>query len=145
MAEKTLTSANAIFLLGITGLFDVPVQLQGFAAEDIFDAEGVDTAETVMGVDGKLSAGWVPSIKKIGVTIQADSDSIDFFERWYAAQRAVRETYFGFGSIYLRSTQKKYNLVRVVLKNYKPLPDAKKILQSRKFMLDCQEIEPSAI
>lgn len=145
MAEKTLTSANAVFLLGINGLFATPVQLQGFAAEDIFDAEGVDTAETVMGVDGKLSAGWVPSIKKIGISIQADSDTIDFFEQWYAAQVAVRETYFGFGSIYLRATQKKYNLVRVVLRNYKPLPDAKKILQSRKFMLDCQDIVASPI
>jgi len=145
MAEKTITSANAILLLGVTGLFDIALQMQGFTAEDIFDAEGIDTAETVMGVDARLSAGWVATTKKMSISLQADSDSVDFFERWYSAERSVREKYFGFGSIYLRSVQKKYNLVRVVLKNYKPLPDGKKVLQGRKFMLEMQDIEPSAI
>lgn len=145
MADKTLTSANSIILIGVKGLFNVPVQLQDFAAEDIFDAEGIDTAETMMGVDGKLSAGFVFSTAKLGITLQADSDSNDFFEQWYAAQRAVREVYFGFGTVFLRSTQRKYNLSRAVLKNYKPLPDGKRVLQPRKFMLEIQNIDPAAI
>lgn len=142
---KSLTSANAIILLSVPGLISTPQQLQGFAAEDIFDADAIDVAETVMGADGKMSAGWVPSIKVLNVTLQADSDSVDLFEQWYAAQVAVREIYFGAGSVYLRATQRKYQLVKIALKNYKPLPDGKKILQSRKFALHMEDITSAAI
>ena len=56
---SSITSANAIFLLSISGLYSVPQQLQGFAADDIFDVSGVSPGEVMMGVDGKLSGGFV--------------------------------------------------------------------------------------
>ena len=51
---KTLTAANSVILLTIPSLFPVAQQLQGFSAEDVFDTDQLDTAETMMGVDGKL-------------------------------------------------------------------------------------------
>ncbi len=145
MAEKSLTSANSILMLGVVGLFDTPVQIQGFAAEDIFDADAIDAAEFQMGVDGKLSGGWIPNPVNLGITVQADSDSVDFFERWYSAQQSVRELYWATGSIYLRAVGKKFTLTRGGLKNYKPLPDGKKILQPRKFTLTWQSVTPSPV
>jgi len=142
---KSLTSANCVIMLSVAGLFPVPQQLQGFAAEDIFDADAVDNAETVMGVDGKMSAGWIPNIIKLGITLQADSDSIAFFERWYAAEQSVREKYFATGSIYLRAVEREFILTRGALRNYAPLPNGKKILQPRKFTIDWEAMSQGAI
>ena len=142
---RTLTAANAVIMLGVVGLFDTPQQLQGFAADDVFDAEAVDSAETMIGVDGRLSAGFIFAITKMGFTLQADSASVDFFERWYLAQQSARELYYAFGTVYLRAVEKKFTLTKGVLRNYKPFPDAKKILQPRKFMLDFEAVTPSRV
>lgn len=140
MADKTLTGANSVLLLGVTGLFDVPRQLQGFATDDVYDADAVDSAETVPGVDGKLSGGWVYAPIRQGYTLQADSDSIDFFETLYAAQQQVQEIYRLFGSIYLPSVQRTYAMTRGILTNYAPMPTVKKILQPRKFYIVWERI-----
>jgi hypothetical protein len=132
---KTLTAANSVIMLSVAGLFSTPQQIQGFAADDIFDTDQIDSAETAMGVDGKLSAGWVPAPIKQSFTIQADSDSMSFFETWYAAQQAVRELYIASGSIYLPAVQRKYAMRRGFLTNHSATPNAKKILQPRKFMV----------
>lgn len=129
---KTLTAANSVITLTIAGLFPVPVQLQGFAADDIFDSEAIEPAETLMGVDGKLSAGWVPMPIKQGFTLQADSDSVAFFETWYQAQQNVREIFRGSGLIVLPSVNRKMIMTNGVLSSYQP-STAKKILQPRKF------------
>ncbi len=44
--NRTLTAANAVIMLGITGLYDVPRRLQGFSADDVADVEAVSTGET---------------------------------------------------------------------------------------------------
>ena len=142
---KSLTAANAIITLGATGLFPVAQQIQGFAADDVFDAEALDSAEAVMGVDGRLSGGWIPNPVKIGFSVQADSDSVDFFETLYQSQQQARDLYYLFGSVYLKATEKKYTLVKGIMTNYKPLPDAKKILQPRKFMITFESVSQAAI
>lgn len=132
---KTLTAANSVILLSIPGLFNTPVQLQGYAADDVFDIEQLDTAETMMGVDGKLSAGWVPKEIKQSFTLQADSDSVAFFEQWYQAQQRVREVYAASGSTALPSVGRKYNMRKGFLTGYSAAPNGKKVLQPRKFVV----------
>lgn len=142
---KTLTAANSVLLLSIADLFPIPQQLQGFAVEDVFDVDNIDSAETAMGVDGKLSAGWVPMAVKQGITIQADSDSIVIFENWYSAQQAARELYFATMSVYLPAVERKYALTKGVLSNYSPIATAKKILQPRKFTITWESISQGAL
>lgn len=136
----TITSNNAAFTLAIAGLFAVPQQLQGFAADDIFDTEGVEPAETSMGVDGKLSAGLVFAPVKQSVALQADSDSNTLFEAWYAAQKAAGDVYYAQGSVYLPATGRAYVMTRGVLTAYSPMPDAKKTLQPRKYGLTWESV-----
>src|SRR5665213_2902864 len=112
MAASTITSANAVLMLSIAGLFDVPVQLQGFAADDIYDSEEVETAETVMGVDGHLSAGFVPVPVNQNITLMPDSPSILFFENWIAAQLTARELYIATGTTRLTSIHRTYAMSR---------------------------------
>lgn len=132
---KTLTSANSVILLTIPGLLPVPTQLQGFAADDIFDTENVDSAEVVMGLDGRLSGGFVPMPIKQNITIQADSDSVRVFENWYAAQQSARELYYANGLVSIPSVQRKYTARRGILSSHSPAPSAKRILQPRRFTI----------
>lgn len=143
--KRSITAANAILMLSATSLFDVAQQIQGFAADDVFDADAMDIAETQMGVDGKLSAGWVPVSLKQGYTVQADSPSIDVFEQIYAAQQAVREVYWLQGVTTLKAVGKRYTMLNGILRNYKPLPDAKKTLQARKFIIEWESIKAASI
>lgn len=141
----TITAANAVLMLAVTGLFPVPQQIQGFAAEDIYDTEDLETAETLMGVDGKLSAGFIYAAVKQKITLQADSASNDFFEALYRAEAAAREKYRIQGSIALRSTNKLYTMTQGVMSGYKPLPDGKKVLQPRPFTITWERVSPGAL
>ena len=137
---KTLTAANSVILLSIPSLFGTPVQLQGYAADDVFDIDALDTAETMMGVDGKLSAGWVPKEIKQTFTLQADSDSVAFFEQWYQAQQRVRELYAANGTTALPSVGRSYTMAKGFLTSYSPAPAGKKVLQPRKFVVTWEAI-----
>ncbi|WP_048996431.1 phage tail fiber protein [Burkholderia multivorans] len=138
--SNTITSANAVFMLAVTDLFPVPQQLQGFAADDIFDTEALTPAEVVMGVDGKLSAGYTPVPTKQNISLQADSDSNLIFEAWHLAQQTAKEVYFASAIVRLPSVSKSYVLTNGVLTSYMPIPDAKKILQPRKFQITWESV-----
>lgn len=137
---KSITSANSVLMLSVTGLYPIPQQLQGFAADDIFDLGDIAPAEAVMGVDGKLSAGFVHVPIQQGIMLQADSDSNDLFDAWFAAQQAAGEVYFANGIVRLPSVKRSYALTKGVLTGYKPAPDGKKVLQPRKFSITWQTL-----
>jgi hypothetical protein len=137
---KTLTAANSVILLAVTGLFPVPQRMQGFSADNVFDTEQVEGAEVSMGVDGRLSGGWVPKEIKQNITLQADSDSIRFFEDWYNAQQTARELYYAVGSIYLPSLERKYACKKGILTSHNVTPSAQKIMQPRKFMITWESV-----
>jgi len=141
----TITSANAVVMLGAKSLFPTPQQLQGFAADDVFSTEDIDTAEVVMGVDGKMSAGFVFVPVPQSYSLQADSPSISFFEALYQAQQAAKEVYFLFGVVTLSSISRSYVMNNGVLSRYKPASDAKKVLQPRTFRITWESITPTPI
>jgi len=132
---SSITSANSVLFLGVAGLYTVPQQLQGFGADDAYSVEAVEIAEVMLGVDGVMSSGWIPQIKMMNVTLQADSASNTFFEAWYAAQEASKDIYKAFGIIQQPAVSKIYTLTNGVLSNYSPLSEAKKVLQPRKFQI----------
>lgn len=137
---KTLTAANSIILLSIAGLYDTPQRLQGFAADEVFDTENIESAEVVMGVDGLMSGGWVAAVVKQNITLQADSDSIDVFETWYQAQQSIRELYYANATVFLPAVNRKYSFTKGILTSHNATPSAKKILQPRKFMVTWQSV-----
>lgn len=143
MADKTITSANSIFTIAVSGLYNSPVQLQGYAADRAWETEGIEIAETLMGVDGKLSAGYTPQPVTQTIHLQADSASIDLFDTIFNATKASKEVYRLTGSIVLPATGKAYSCRRGVLKNYKPLPDGAKTLQPVDFQIVWESIDPT--
>ena len=138
----TITSANAVYLLVIPGLFPVPQQLQGFATDAAFDTEASDNAEVVMGVDGVLSAGFVPFMTNQTIHIQADSDSIKLFEAWLQTEKALKEKLTASGVINLPSVNRSYIMTNGILKSIIPIPSAKKVLAARDFTITWGSIDP---
>src|SRR6266705_459928 len=136
----SITGANSIVLLSITGLFPVPQQLFGFAADDVFDSEAIASAEILTGVDGNMSAGWIYVPVKMSFNLQADSDSNKLFESWYAAQQAIQDLYFATGTVHLPATSRSYIMRKGVLSSHKPTPDVKKVLQPRKYEITWGQI-----
>lgn len=139
---KTITSANSQYILAIPLLFPAPQQLQGYAADAAFDTAEVDEAEVVMGVDGRMSAGFVPFITPQVIHLQADSPSIALFESWLAAEKAIMEKYYASGIIVLPSVQRKYVCTNGVLRAVSQVPSAKKVLQPRDFTINWEDISP---
>jgi hypothetical protein len=136
MAGNTITSANAVYLLSISGVFTIPVQLQGWAVDEAFDTEAVDAAVTQVGVDGTGVAGWVPREVPQTLTLLPSSPSNDVFDSWVQAQDAIQDIIYASGSIRIPSLGKVYSMVQGVLMSYPIVSDAKKVFQPRVFKLN---------
>ena len=137
---RTLTAANAVLTLGVINLFPTPRVIKGFSADDVTDVESLTNGETMMGVDGRLSAGFVFNPVPQSITLQADSQSNDFFDQWQQAERQAREKYEAFGSIFLLATSTRYTLTRGFLTQVSIMPAIRKTLQPRKFMLTWEKV-----
>ncbi len=141
----SITSANAVYTLSITALYNTAQQLQGFAADEIFSTDPLESAEVMMGVDGILSAGFVFVPVKQMIALQADSASNALFENWWSSQQQIKDVYFANGQITLPSIGRKFTLTQGVLSTYPSVADAKKVLQPRKYGITWQSIVPAII
>jgi hypothetical protein len=141
----SLTSANAIITLSISDLLAAPIQIQGFSVDDIFSTGALKSAETQMGVDGVLSGGWVNVPVPQTYDLMADSPSNDIFDTWWAAEQAAQDVYTASGVILLPGLNRKWTMVKGFLTSYQPLPDVKKLLQSRKYEITWQQSQPAVM
>ncbi len=141
----TITSANSVYALSITGLYLSPQILQGYAADDGFTTDAVEKAETVMGLDGRLSGGYVFNAFKQTITIMPDSPSLELFSNWTLAQMASREVLIANGSISLPAIGKRYVMTRGFLTSFKAIPDVKKVLAAVPFQITWESIVGASI
>lgn len=141
----SITSATAQLSLGVTSLYAAPQAIQGFAVDDAFDTEALEMAETAMGVDGILTGGYVPNPTVMTITLMGDSASVPFFDNWVAAERTIRDIYYGYGTIYMPGVKRKYAMTKGILRNYPQLPDAKKTLQALKYTIVWQSVLPAPV
>ena len=130
-----ITAANSNIQLVLPPLFTSPQQLQGFAADDVYDVPEVESVETLMGVDGVLSGGFVFKPIEQHYMLQADSPSISFFDVWYLQQVAGLTTYVASGVTVIPALGKQFIMTNGYLVGYKPLPQAKKLLQAQRFRI----------
>jgi hypothetical protein len=139
----TITSANAVLTLQQAILFPAPVQMQQFAVDDVFDTENVRSVETLMGVDGVLSFGFVFVAIVQNIALQANSPSNSFFDVLYTQQVAALDVYPLNGTIILPAISTKFTLSNGVLSGYKPTPDGKRTLTPRRFQITWNRIAPA--
>ncbi|MBS0959780.1 phage tail fiber protein [Acetobacter thailandicus] len=140
-----ITSANAVFTITVTGLYNSPVTLENYSADRAFETQSRELAETSMSVDGYLNAGWVPNPVMQTISLQANSDSALVFEAIAAAQDTKRGLYRMGGEIQLPSTGRKYTLIRGLLRALNPIPSAGRVLEARSFEVIWERVLPAAI
>ena len=142
---STITSANSVFTLVAAGLFPAPVQLQGYASDKAFATDALEIAEVNMGVDGRMTGGYVANPVKQTISLQADSPSRTIFAAILQAQKTAREIYYLSGSISLPSTGESFTMTRGILTTGKQIPDAQKLLQAVDYVITWQQVDASII
>lgn len=140
---STITSANSVVTLTVPGVYDQPVQLQGYSVDKAWSTDMLDLAETQIGVDGRMTAGYIFKTVKQTFSIQADSPSIQVFETIWAAMAQVRDIYWISGTIDLPSTGQSYTMIRGVLTVIKTIADAAKVLQAKEYTIEWQLVQGS--
>ena len=142
---KTITSANSNFILSITSLFPAPITIQGYAADDAFSADARKPTEVLMGVDGKLSGGYVKHQVVMKIKLQADSPSLFYFDAWATAQDVSNDAYSASAVITMPGNGAKFVLNNGWLTSYKSMPDAKKLLQPQEFEITWESITKASM
>jgi hypothetical protein len=137
-----ISAANASITLVIPPLFTTPQTLIGFQVDDVYDLDEIESVETLMGVDGVLSGGWVWKPQPQRIMLQADSPSNRVFDVWYSQMAATGNTYPATGII--RLPQIGLKMIQAVgrLTGYK-LPGAKRLIQPRTYRLTWQSVLPA--
>jgi hypothetical protein len=136
----TLTAANSALSITIGSLYAVPLTLQGYAVDDAFATQDVQTGETVIGVDGLMSYGYTPYTTPLDIYLQADSVSMPIFDNLIGVEKANREKQIIAVSIVLPSIQMTFDFATGILKMASPMPSVKKVLQFRKFSFEFQDM-----
>lgn len=138
--NRTITAANLVLMITVDTIFPSPQRVEGFGPDDMTNFDSVDEAEVSLGVDGRLSGGWIPAIFKQNIIVQADSLSNDFFENWSAYNRNQRTSYIATGNLLLPATNAKYAMRRGFLTGWAPVPAAKKTLQTRTAIITWERV-----
>jgi hypothetical protein len=135
MAGRTITSADSTFVLSSADIALAATILEGYAADASFATDSAQSAETVMGVDGILSAGWTPRPIPMTITLQPDSPSRPLFDALIAAQDAAKDVFRINGVLTLPGNQYSHSLSRGVVVGYTPIPAGQKVLQPMTFQI----------
>lgn len=121
-----ITSANATVGMSVGGLFSI--NLENFSADSSFTTDTIQVAETRMGVDGHMAAGFTPNIKTLTINLEAGSPSTEFMILLNQVQETNRKPYEVNMVISIPSIGKRYSFSGGVLQSYKGLPDGNKVL-----------------
>lgn len=142
---KTITAANSIFLLAVATVYPVAQRIEGFSADTAWMFDEVSNAEVIQGVDGQMSAGWLPHLTPMTVILQPDKNGIEIFQNWALAEESIREKLYASGTISLPAIGKRYVLSNGVLTGFNPAPDAKKTLAPLTYKITWESIVPSLL
>lgn len=142
--SATLTVANSSIVMTVEGLFPAGVTLAGYAADNVFEIGAVENGETQMGIDGKLSAGFVFNPIPFTLTLSADSESLDVFEQIWAREIATRNKLSVGLTVALPALGKRYSGRNGFLTSYQS-PSGQRILQPAVAVLTFGRYETSKI
>lgn len=88
-----ITSANCSLVLTVEELFEGGIDLQMFATDQSFSQGDSQVAETRMGVDGKMVAGYTPNIKEVTIMLEPASPSYAALAQVYRASETNKRVY----------------------------------------------------
>lgn len=144
MADN-ITSANATAVMVVDTLFPVGFTLEHFSTDQSIQQEARPQAETRMGVDGHMAAGWVPGIKTVTVMLEPSSPSIDAMDQWILAQDESHMLYSCSLAFSVPAVGKTFQYSGGVLQQASDIPNGAKTLQPRTFTFHFETLKASPL
>lgn len=126
---NNITSANANAILRVAELYPAGIVLQNYATDQAITQDDDQIAETRMGIDGKMSAGYKPSIKIVNITLEPGSSSIVLLNDVYIASQTNLRPYNMELLINLPALDTTYTYTNGIMYSFKILPDINNVLQ----------------
>lgn len=136
-----ITSANSVIVLTCEDLYPSGVQLDNFSADSSITQADEEIASTRMGIDGHMSSGWIPSIKSVSVSVEPTSDAATVFDTIYKASQTARAPYTISLTVNVPSIGKTVTYKNGTLKNWKPLPDHRQVLDPQTATMEFETAE----
>lgn len=133
---ENITSANASLVLVVDKIIPAGVQLEHFSTDQAFSQSEITVVEDRMGVDGHLAAGWIPAIKTVQVSLEANSPSLVYMDMLQRAMENNREIYECTLVATLPALRKVYTWSKGVLKSGTLVSSAKKVLDPTAWTFD---------
>lgn len=146
MAKKgNITAANASAVMTVDEVYPQGFPMESFATDVALEVDAEVLAETRMGIDGRMSAGYVPSIKVVTVTLEPHSASTPYLDRVAARSRNNMEVYNVELVFNVPALKQVWTYSDGVLQTITPTPGIKKTLDPRPFIfhfghLDIQDV-----
>lgn len=145
MADIDITSANATAILTIEDLYSTGFTLEGFSTDQSVTAEDVEFAQTRMGVDGKLAAGFTPNEFKLTIMLEANSSSVEKLNELQSAMTLNNKIYVCSLQITIPSIGLEYKFTNGVLTSATVMPGLKKILDPTSWAFAFQSKSVSSV
>ena len=133
-----ITSANATVAMAVEGL--PSIMLDHFSADSSFTSDTVQAAETRMGVDGHMSAGYTPAIKTVTINLEAGSASTQYMQLLRQVQEVNLRPYKVQMVISIPSINKRYTFSNGVLQSFKDLPDGQNVLSPTQWVFHFEDL-----
>lgn len=138
--NNNITSANSVAIMTVEELYPNGFQLQQFASDSAISQGDMTVAETRMGVDGYMVAGFTPNIKSLTTAFEASSPSIEYINNILQAMEQNRRVYRITLVVTVPSIDKTFTYSGGVLKSGKLLPDIKKVLDPITYGWDFEKV-----
>lgn len=140
-----ITSANATAILTIEDLYSTGFTLEGFSTDSAVTADDVEFAQTRMGVDGKLAAGYTPNEFAVTITLEANSSSLEKLNEMQSAMQINKKVYICHLQITIPSIGLEYKFSDGVLTSATVMPGLKKILDPTTWSFKFQSKSVSSV
>lgn len=143
--NRSITSADGTLVFSSDDLALAAVQIQGFSADAAWAMGDTEVAQTVRGVDGRLSAGFVYGDYSMTITLMPDSESTSVFDAIMTGGVSGRAVYRINGVLTLPSNGYTYNLTRGIVTTGRIMPDGQRVLQPRTWTIMWERVLPVPI
>lgn len=140
-----ITSANATLVLSCADFALASVSVEGFAVDDAWSFEETEHVVTQKGVDGKMSAGWVPVLNNMRINFSPDSPFNVQMMALLQAQKTARKPFIISGVLSVPALNKVFTLSKGVCTRAKTVPDGARVLGPQAYTITFDDVSPAVI
>lgn len=145
MADIDITSANSTLIITVSALAIASVTMEGYAVDNAWALDDAETAVAQVGVDGKMTAGWVPRLNPLTLSFAPNSPSVTTLSTIITAQDTDRTIYALQGVLSCPAIGKSWTLSNGVLTRGKMIPDGSRVLSPQSFQMTFESARPAVL